>query len=540
MWPTGSFVVRMPIKKLSTGTVATKTVPVNAYAFRAYREPAPEASRKITRQSSKPNVVTQKRRHSLDSGYDSDDHFTKSSFNPAPSQAERERAKKEVIRDMAQILAVASNTAAGPKYTVTAEILGNAFQMLIDSGSQVNIVPADSCPREILAALLPLSISISAYNGSAVNILGTFKTDITIGKIVIKETLIHVTDNKYRPILGTPALSSLSLDFKNSSISNGQAQVRMFSPDFNVTAENFNLQSKPKKLPRRNFKVYSTKRFVIPAKSEAVVQIQIEKGFADYGLFATEPETTLITGCRVAKSLSCFTKQTPTGIVRILNPSPNPIQISKRQPIVTVAAVDALAANSCNRRRNVTEDIKIGAVPDAERGKILKLLHDYSDVFATDDSPLGQAKNVEFDVDTGKSTPVAQQKYRTPYFLRAEMRRIIDKNIQNGLMEPCSSPWAAPTLLVRKPNGKWRLVCDYRRLNSVTTADSYPLPEIMDCVNELGESKFFTTTDLYSGFHQVPTTAEAKKKLAVTTDFGQFTWLRLPMGAKNSPAVFSG
>ena len=87
-------------------------------------------------------------------------------------------------------------------------------------------------------------------------------------------------------------------------------------------------------------------------------------------------------------------------------------------------------------------------------------------------------------------------------------------------MEPCSSPWAAPTLLVRRANGSWRLVCDYRKLNSVTTADSYPLPEINDCVNELAESKYFSTTDLCSGFHQIPTTPEAQKKLAVTTDFG--------------------
>ena len=166
------------------------------------------------------------------------------------------------------------------------------------------------------------------------------------------------------------------------------------------------------------------------------------------------------------------------------------------------------------------------------------LLQEFKDVFASDSTTLGKTDTVEFDIDTGTSPPVAQQKYRTPYFLRQEMRQIIDRNIENGLMEPCSSPWAAPTLLVRKSNGKWRLVCDYRRLNNVTTADSYPLPEIQDCVNELSESKFFTTTDLYSGFHQIPTTKQAQKKLAVITDYGQFTWLRMPMGAKNCPAVF--
>ena len=86
--------------------------------------------------------------------------------------------------------------------------------------------------------------------------------------------------------------------------------------------------------------------------------------------------------------------------------------------------------------------------------------------------------------------------------------------------------------------GAWRLVCDFRALNRVTTADAYPLPEISDCVNELAESRIFTTTDLCSGFHQIPTTENAKTKLAVITDFGQYTWCRMPMGAKNCPSVF--
>ena len=99
---------------------------------------------------------------------------------------------------------------------------------------------------------------------------------------------------------------------------------------------------------------------------------------------------------------------------------------------------------------------------------------------------------------TGDSPPISQQKYRTPYYLRNELKKIIDRNVETGLMEECSSPWAAPTLLVKKASGAWRLVCDFRALNRITTADAYPLPEISDCVNELAESRIFTTTDLCS------------------------------------------
>ena len=91
------------------------------------------------------------------------------------------------------------------------------------------------------------------------------------------------------------------------------------------------------------------------------------------------------------------------------------------------------------------ETVEIGDLPQSKRNKIEQLLRTYSDVFATDDEPLGKTDAVEFTINTGDSSPISQQKYRTPYYLRNELKRIIDKNVENGLMAECSSPWAAPT-----------------------------------------------------------------------------------------------
>ena len=57
-------------------------------------------------------------------------------------------------------------------------------------------------------------------------------------------------------------------------------------------------------------------------------------------------------------------------------------------------------------------------------------------------------------------------------------------------------------------------------------------------VNELSESKIFSTTDLRSGFHQIPCSEEAKEKLAIVTEGGQFTWKRMPLAGKNCQSVF--
>jgi hypothetical protein len=145
---------------------------------------------------------------------------------------------------------------------------------------------------------------------------------------------------------------------------------------------------------------------------------------------------------------------------------------------------------------------------------------------------------MSYNIDTGSAAPVASQRYKTPYYLRQELKQIINSNVKSGLLKPCSSPWAAPVLLVKKPNGKWRLVCDYRKLNSVTISNQYPLPDIEGLIDQMSSSTVFSTADLFTGFHQIPCNEETQKKVAITTDFGQYTWTAMPMGGKNAPAVF--
>ena len=71
------------------------------------------------------------------------------------------------------------------------------------------------------------------------------------------------------------------------------------------------------------------------------------------------------------------------------------------------------------------------------------------------------------------------------------------------MVEPSCSPFASPTILVKKKDGSWRLCIDYRKLNSVTKKDAHPLPRVEDIFDTLAGSKFFTTLDLAIGYHQV-------------------------------------
>jgi len=73
------------------------------------------------------------------------------------------------------------------------------------------------------------------------------------------------------------------------------------------------------------------------------------------------------------------------------------------------------------------------------------------------------------------------------------------KMLAKGVSEPSSSPWSSPVVLVRKKDGTIGFCVDYRKVNSVTIKDSYPLPRIADFLDALSGSQWFSTLDFASG-----------------------------------------
>ena len=109
---------------------------------------------------------------------------------------------------------------------------------------------------------------------------------------------------------------------------------------------------------------------------------------------------------------------------------------------------------------------------------------------------------------------------------------------EKGVIQPSSSPWASPVVLVRKKDGSLRFCVDYCDLNSVTKSDTFPLPQVDDMLDELGKSKFFSTLDLAAGYWQVQVHPDSCEKIAFITHRGLYEFSVMPFGLKNAPAVF--
>ncbi len=109
---------------------------------------------------------------------------------------------------------------------------------------------------------------------------------------------------------------------------------------------------------------------------------------------------------------------------------------------------------------------------------------------------------------------------------------------QMGIIRRSDSPWSSPLHVAPKPGGGWRPCGDYRRLNTVTLDDRYPVPNIQDFTSNLANKKIFSKIDLIRGYHQVPVAEEDIKKTAIVTPFGLFEFLRMPFGLKNAAQAF--
>ena len=126
---------------------------------------------------------------------------------------------------------------------------------------------------------------------------------------------------------------------------------------------------------------------------------------------------------------------------------------------------------------------------------------------------------------------------QTPY-VQKEVDEHIDDMLKRNVIEPSSSPWASNIVLVKKKDGSSRFCIDYRKLNSVTQNDAYPLPRIDDSLDQLRGANWFSTLDLCSGYWQVAMDPNDKKKTAFTTRRGLYEFSVMPFGLCNAPATF--
>lgn len=192
---------------------------------------------------------------------------------------------------------------------------------------------------------------------------------------------------------------------------------------------------------------------------------------------------------------------------------------------------------------NVTRLIRTDHLNDLEKEALLNIVKNYKDLFPNNDEKLTHTSTIKHKIKLKDDTPIYTKNYRLPQTLKKDVQEHITKLLDNEIIRESYSPWSSPIWIVPKKldaskKRKTRLVIDYRKLNSQTIDDKFPIPNITEILDKLGRSIYFTTLDLTSGFHQIEVDKDDIEKTAFSTDQGHFEFTRMPFGLKNAPATF--
>ena len=235
-------------------------------------------------------------------------------------------------------------------------------------------------------------------------------------------------------------------------------------------------------------------------------------------------------------------------IVSVLNLGNKGVSLSSSSVIGTVSAVNQIV--TCEEGQSLRSERQelpphLKPLLDScskelsvdQRQALTQLVLDFEDIFVGEDGTLGQTSVVTHTIDTSGSVPIKLPARRVPLSRKQVIEDEVDKMLAQGVIEESDSPWSAPVCLVTKKDGSCRFCIDFRKLNSVSRRDAYPIP-IDETLETLGGSKWFSTLDLASGYWQVKMDPKDKHKTAFATHLGLYHFNVMPFGLTNAPATF--
>ena len=195
-----------------------------------------------------------------------------------------------------------------------------------------------------------------------------------------------------------------------------------------------------------------------------------------------------------------------------------------------------------------------------EEQKLLKILKNYQESIAWS---IDELKGISPSICMHKILleenvkPSVEHQRRLNPVMKEVVRKEVLKWLNAGFIYAISdSPWVSPVHVVPKKGGftvirnekneliptrtviGWRVCIDYRKLNTATRKDHFPLPFIDQMLDRLAGHPHFCFLDGYSGYNQIAIALEDQEKTTFTCPYGTFAFRRMSFGLCNAPATF--
>ncbi|KAL0155309.1 hypothetical protein M9458_049572, partial [Cirrhinus mrigala] len=174
-------------------------------------------------------------------------------------------------------------------------------------------------------------------------------------------------------------------------------------------------------------------------------------------------------------------------------------------------------------------------LPKQDQTQLLQLLTQFPQLLR---QRPGRTTVIQHHIHLTDTTPCRQRPYRVPESLLMPLKQEIQTMLDLGVIEPSESEWSSPLVIVPKKDKSLRVCIDFRKLNSQSRFDAYPMPRIDELLERIGRARFLTTLDLCKGYWQVPLDPASRPYTAFRSPSGLFHFTVLPFGLHGAPATF--
>lgn len=196
-----------------------------------------------------------------------------------------------------------------------------------------------------------------------------------------------------------------------------------------------------------------------------------------------------------------------------------------------------------NRTNKILNALKFNHCNEYEKSIIKKMVHTYNNIFYLDTDGLTFANEGEHRIFTKPGTnPVNTKQYRIPHAQKTLVQQKIAEMLKSGIIEPSTSLWNSPILLVPKKSSndkkEFRFCVDYKNVNKTTEIRTFPMPNLEEELCKMNGSNFFSALDIASAFHQIKMHEKDKEKTAFSTGNQKYQFTRMPFGLSGSPITW--
>ncbi len=158
--------------------------------------------------------------------------------------------------------------------------------------------------------------------------------------------------------------------------------------------------------------------------------------------------------------------------------------------------------------------------PDQKKG-LRALLEKYKDLF---DGTLGEWKGDPYHIDLKPGAkPVCTKAFPVPVSRLELVKKEVEHLCKIGVLQKVtgSSAWGFPAFAVPKKNQTIRFVADLRKLNDITQRKPYPIPRILDIMQQFQGFTFATSLDLNMGFWHIPLDEVSSEMCTIVMPWGK-------------------